>query len=77
MSYSSITSIATNSTLVLMDDTKQASSTNITSVPSKEFHNETPKEPTTGEYVVVAVFMVFLLSILVGLLRLMYKTRGI
>ena len=74
MSYSSMTSIATNSTLVLMDNTKQASSTNITTVPSKELHNETPKEPTTGEYVVVAVL---LLSILFGLLWSVYKTRGI
>ena len=77
MSYSSMTSIATNSTLVLMDDTKQASATNITTVPSKEFYNEQPKELASSDYVIVTVFMVFLLSILVGLLRLMYKTRGI
>ena len=77
MGYSSTMSIATNSTLVLMDDAKQASSTNITNVPSKEFYNETPKAPTSSYYVIVTVFMVFLLSILVGLLQLMYKTRGI
>ncbi|BDH16367.1 MAG: hypothetical protein [Bacteriophage sp.] len=47
------------STLVLMGDTKPPSSTNVTTIPSKELHNELPKEPTFSDYVIVTVFIVF------------------
>ena len=74
MSYSSMTSIATTSTLVLMDDTKPSSSANVTTVPSKELNNEPVQKLTPSESM---VFLVFPLSILVGLLWLVNKTRGI
>ena len=74
MSYSSMTSIATTSTLVLMDDTKPSSSANVTTVPSKELNNEPVQKLTPSESM---VFLVFPLFILVGLLWLVNKTRGI
>lgn len=74
MDYSSMTSIATNSTLVLMDDNKPSSTTNVTTIPSKELRNESVQKLTHNESI---VFVAFLLSILVGLLWAVYKTRGI
>lgn len=74
MNYSSMTSIATNSTLVLMDDNKPSSSTSVTTIPSKELRNESVQKLTPNESI---VFVAFLLSILVGLLWAVYKTRGI
>ena len=74
MSYSSTMSMATNSTLVLMDDNKTSSSTNVTTIPSKELRNESMQKLTPNESI---LFVAFLLSILVGLLLAVYKTRGI
>ena len=74
MDYSSMTSIATNSTLVLMDDNKPSSATNVTTIPSKELRNESVQKLTPNESI---VFVAVLLSILVGLLWVVYKTRGI
>lgn len=74
MSYSSTMSMATNSTLVLMDDNKTSSSTNVTTIPSKELRNESMQKLTPNESI---VFVAFLFSILVGLLWAVYKTRGI
>ena len=74
MSYSSTMSMATNSTLVLMDDNKTSSSTNVITIPSKELRNESMQKLTPNESI---LFVAFLLSILVGLLLAVYKTRGI
>ena len=70
MDYSSMTSIAINSTLVLMDDTKPSSSTSVTTVPSKDLHNEPVQKLTPNESV---VFIVILLLTLVVSLRLVDK----
>ena len=70
MDYSSMTSMAINSTLVLMDDAKPSSSTSVTTVPSKELHNEPVQKLTPNESI---VFIVILLLALVGSMRLVDK----